>query len=256
MGSNKKLHALAILFLVIGGLNMGSMLVFKKGALSAIFGKNTFVVNLVFLLIGISALSLAFFRDSYLPFLGKAVLPCNLMNPQTPTNADAEVQVSVQPGSKVLYWAAEPVNHGLQFVQNWKKAYQEFANAGVTIADGRGVATLRVRTPQPYTVPIWGKLAPHVHYRVCKHHGFVGPVQTVTLNGHEYFDNPVAAQETQEPVANPPPAPLPPRPETSLDTMNRLAAKTMQESHMVQDGALDEFRPQRGASLDYAFQSR
>jgi uncharacterized membrane protein YuzA (DUF378 family) len=248
----KKLHAFAILLLVVGGLNMGSMVFFKKGAISMVFGKSAFLANLLFLLIGVSALSIALFRDSYLPFLGQTVLPCSLLHPQSPVDSDTELQISARPGSKVLYWAAEPANHGLQFIQNWKQAYGDFGNAGVTLANELGAATLRIRKPQTYTVPIFGTLAPHVHYRVCEQHGFVGPVQTVTLED-ESFDNPVAAQEDNAPVVHPPPAPLPPQPESALDVLNRLARKTMDNSHMVETGALDEFRPQKGASLEYAF---
>jgi hypothetical protein len=64
----------------------------------------------------------------------------------------------------------------------------KFANAGVTTADSNGFATLRVRHPQPYTVPLKGTLQPHVHYRVCRGGGMMDPVQTTFLS-EEGFGN-------------------------------------------------------------------
>ena len=176
------------------------------------------------------------------------------MNPQKPTDADFEIQITTQPRSKILYWAAEPANQDLHFITNWQNAYLDFTNAGVTIADYSGKATLYARKPQSYAVPIKGILQPHIHYRVCENGGMIGPVQTVTFDGKEYFENVVSAQENPEPVLNSPPAPKPPFPETALHRLNEQAAHTARMSRMIQTGALDEFRPSRmGASLEYAF---
>jgi len=247
------MQALAILLLVIGGFILGSASLFKRGVLPNIFGKHALLTNGLFLLIALAALCIGFSRDTYLPFLGPTVLPCSLMNIQTPTDADYEVKVPAVPGSKILYWAAEPANRGLQFVQNWEQAYQGYANAGVAIADDQGIAILRIRKPQSYTVPMRGELSPHVHYRVCGKGAMIGRIQTVTLDSKEYFENVVSAQETHEVVANPPPAPLPPSPESALKEMNRIALETNNHSHMVDSGALDEFQPMQGAYLEYAF---
>jgi hypothetical protein len=46
------------------------------------------------------------------------------------------------------------------------------------VADGDGNAVLRFRgPPQAYTVPIKGRLEPHIHFRICDKHGMMGPVQ-------------------------------------------------------------------------------
>ena len=250
----KKIFASAILLLVIGGLNIGFATLFKKDIVASLFGKNSLLTNGLFLLIALSALAIGLYRDSYLPFLGPSVMPCALLNPQIPAGADFEITVSLRPGSKVLYWAAEPANHDLQFAQNWKLAYNEYTNAGVAIADGQGLALLKVRKPQAYTVPIKGVLEPHIHYRVCTDHGWIGPVRTVTFDGKEYFENVVAAQEKPEPIANPPPAPAIPPPASAMDSMNTVAKETLRNSVMAKSGALEEFRPpSMGASLDHAF---
>jgi hypothetical protein len=88
-----------------------------------------------------------------------------------------------------MYWAAEPGTKHLQTLPDWRDAYLEFKNAGVAVADDTRMAKLRVRKPQPYTVPLKGKLKPHIHYRVCMNQGFIGPVQTVSLKREEWFEN-------------------------------------------------------------------
>ena len=137
-------------------------------------------------LVLISVLSLAFHRSTYLPFLGETVIPCSLLKEQEPEKADYEKRVDIEGvGRKVMYWAAEPDTEHLSELNDWRKAYLGFHNAGVTTVTGEGVAVLKVRKPQPYTVPVKGRLEAHIHYRVCGDNGFLGPVQTVFLDEKE-----------------------------------------------------------------------
>jgi hypothetical protein len=113
-------------------------------------------------------------------------MPCSLLKEQTPEAANYEKRVAVQgPGRKVLFWAAEPDTEHLEKINDWRKAYLGFHNAGVTIVGEDNTAVLKVRTPQPYTVPMKGRLEAHIHYRVCGNNGFLGPVQTVFLDEKE-----------------------------------------------------------------------
>jgi hypothetical protein len=126
----------------------------------------------------LAAVFVGFNRDTYLPFLGPTIVPCSLLQEKTPEHADIEVSVSgLEPGSKVMFWAAEPATEGLAKLKDWQRAYLDFANAGVTTVSPEGHAVLRVRRPQPYTVPIKGRLEAHVHWRVCQDGGLLGPVQ-------------------------------------------------------------------------------
>ena len=137
-------------------------------------------------LVLISVLSLAFHRSTYLPFLGETVIPCSLLKEQEPEKADYEKRVDIEGvGRKVMYWAAEPDTEHLSELNDWRKAYLGFHNAGVTTVTTDGVAVLKVRKPQPYTVPVKGRLEAHIHYRVCGDNGFLGPVQTVFLDEKE-----------------------------------------------------------------------
>jgi len=250
----KKAHMLAVLLLVVGGFNLGLLAFTGKDPISALFGKGSMVANGIFLAVAAAALSMAFFRDSYLPFLGPSVMPCSLLKEQVPEHADAEVRVHVTPGAKVLYWAAEPGTKDLETMHTWKEAYLGFRNAGVAIADDKGNATLKVRKPQGYTVPVKGQLSPHIHYRQCSENGFIDRVETVTLDGKEYFENSVSRQEdygevhggAEHPHVNP---------GTALTEINDAAVRTAQDSLMPQDGGLDEHDTQKGANLDQAFAS-
>ena len=193
-----KLYAVAMLFLIIGGLNWGYVAFTGKDLISYALGKGA-LTNAIFMFVGLAALSIAFFRDTYLPFLGGTVMPCGILQAQTPEGADTEVRVFVESGAKVMYWAAEPDNKDLKKLQDWREAYISYRNAGVAVADADGYATLKVRRPQSYLVPFKGELQPHIHYRVCHGEGMMSRVKTVTLDGNEYFANP----EDEEEFANP-----------------------------------------------------
>jgi hypothetical protein len=178
------LHALVALLLVVGGVKLG--IAGFKGEVSLMGYK---VPTPFLVAVGFAALSVAFARDFYLPFLGESIIPCSVLEPKVPENADTEVKVLVKPGDKVLYWASEPANKDMEVMKDWRNAYLGYKNAGVAIADADGFAALKVRHPQPYKVPIHGKLDAHVHYRVCMHDGFIGSVKTVKLDGREMFED-------------------------------------------------------------------
>jgi uncharacterized membrane protein YuzA (DUF378 family) len=172
-----RLFMISMLLLVVGGLNWGYAAFNKRDLVSTLFGKRAWIV---YVLVALAALYIGFARDSYLPFLGPAAFPCALLKDQVPEGATVEVPVHVHPGAKVLYWAAEPANEDLKTLQDWRHAYTSYRNAGVATANESGVATLRVRKPQGYTVGLGKELAPHIHYRVCDENGImVGRVETV-----------------------------------------------------------------------------
>ncbi|NDH66791.1 MAG: hypothetical protein EBY22_02570 [Gammaproteobacteria bacterium] len=179
MGDSMKwLHLFSAIVVVVT-----TLVVSIKGMTSS---QSTAGKVLLSLLVTVCALYLAFQRSTYLPFLGETVMPCSLLKEQTPEAANYEKRVAIQgPGRKVLFWAAEPDTEHLEKINDWRKAYLGFHNAGVTIVGEDNTAVLKVRTPQPYTVPMKGRLEAHIHYRVCGNNGFLGPVQTVFLDEKE-----------------------------------------------------------------------
>jgi uncharacterized membrane protein YuzA (DUF378 family) len=186
----KLLFKLAMVFLIVGGLNWLLVGIFKFDLVQSIFGNGTMAL-LIYVLVGISAIAIMFDRDTYLPFLGPMVAPCSVLEDHYPSGATKNMKIIVTPHTKVLYWAAEPANDKLESLQSWKGAYLNYDNAGVTTSNADGVAILKIRDPQSYKVPFKGRLEPHVHYRVCGEAGWMGRIQTMFVppNGPEGFED-------------------------------------------------------------------
>jgi len=175
---NKWFHMMAAIIVVVF-----SLVISIKGLTSSNAPAGKLLLAAIVI---VCALYIGFERSTYLPFLGETVVPCSLLKEQEPESANYEKHVPVEgPGRKVLFWAAEPDNEHLSQLKDWRKAYLGFENAGVTIVKPDGNAVLKVRKPQPYTVPVKGRLEAHIHYRVCGDNGFLGPVQTVFLSEPE-----------------------------------------------------------------------
>jgi uncharacterized membrane protein YuzA (DUF378 family) len=181
----KKLHLVAVVLVLIGGLNWLSVLFMKKDLVQKIFGYN-FFTKIIYLLVGVSSLYLFFQRDTYLPFLGETLVPCAAFSTRTPDNANLEVSVQVTPNTKIVYWASEP-SKGTDASENrinaWDKAYNDYSNSGVAMSDDKGKAILHVRgKPQAYSVPFKGMIESHVHFRICGDNGILGPVKTIFID--------------------------------------------------------------------------
>ena len=174
----RTIHRMATVIVILGALNWLGIGVYGTNTIARFLGARSVATRVIYCLIGLSAISIMFHRDTYLPFLGEAVLPCGAIPEQIPEGADTQVQVKVTPGAKVIYWASEPSNEGMKKLNDWRKAYLKFLNVGVVKADAEGVATLMVRNPQPYTT--WmGSLEPHVHFRECGDNGMMSRIFTV-----------------------------------------------------------------------------
>ena len=248
----KKLYMLGALLLVIGGLNWGIVALTGGDLVSSVFGRGSVIARGIFLVVALAAAFVAFKRDFYLPFLGETHVPCSVMADKVPEGADTSIGVRVRPGAKVVYWAAEPANEDLKDAVDYKAAYLEYRNAGVTTADGDGNAVLKVRTPQGYTVPMKGALPPHIHYRECDGRGFMKSIVTVTLDGKEYFENPVSREESPGTIKDASDFAYV-QPGTALAEINRTARKTAEDSLMPESGALVEGPKTGGSALDAAF---
>lgn len=184
MFKQKMLFKIAVVLILIGAINWLSIGVFKLNLVESLFGTGVLTRG-IYILVGVAALSIAFNRDTYLPFLGETVLPCSLIPERTPPGATKELKVPAPSGAKVLYWAAEPAMEDLKNIPDWQTAYAKYENAGLTTADSTGVAILKVRNPQAYSVPFKGRLEPHVHYRICSETGMLGRIKTVFVSdGH------------------------------------------------------------------------
>ena len=117
----------------------------------------------IYILVGLCGISLAFSRTTWLPFLGRSVLPGNLLKLQTPSKVDRELTIKIVPNSKVAYWAATGKDKNEQDVFD---AYGDNSNSGVVIADEKGIAELPIMEGAGYKVPTGKRIPRHVHYRV------------------------------------------------------------------------------------------
>lgn len=178
----RKAHLVAIILLIFGGINYGTLVLFNTTIVQKVFGYGL-LGRLIYGLIAVAAIAIMFHRDTYLPFLGETVMPaCNILQERIPEGANTVLKVRVAPHAKVLYWAAEPTTEGLDRMRDWRVAYDKFKNAGITSADVRGNAYLKVRNPGPYRVPFKGRLDPHVHYRVCQQDGMMSRIETIFIS--------------------------------------------------------------------------
>lgn len=139
--------------------------------------------KVVCLVVGLAAGWLMFQRDSYLPFLGEAVLPMTaIVNERVPekANADITLTLNVPDGTKVIYWGAEQASK--VFDNPWD-AYGNYSNAGVATVN-QGKAVIKFVCPAEYKVAMGNKkLKRHIHYRTCcTRNAMMGAVQTVHVD--------------------------------------------------------------------------
>ena len=191
------IRMIAIAAIIAGGINWFAVAFgynfvdLLNSALSRFFKKQLSLNKVIYFIVGISAIVLAFDRTLWLPFLGESVLPSVLIplssNATTAnaTTANAtnsmHVKVQVKPNTKVAYWAARPGSEKpLGQETPVTDAYDKFDNSGVVMSDASGIATISFEKGTEYTVPSGRQLKSHVHYReLSGEYGMIGPVQTV-----------------------------------------------------------------------------
>jgi hypothetical protein len=138
----------------------------------------------IYVIFGLSGLYVCTERDYYLPFLGDAVFPDGLLQPQvTPMSANLQHKLSgLPPNTKIMYWAAEPceVTETCGVERMPWESYTDYTNAGTTMSDGLGNANIKIRgKPQSYNVPYKNKvIMPHIHYRYRKSNGMYSKIHT------------------------------------------------------------------------------
>ena len=180
-------HMVLIALVLVGALNWGfhtfgyNLVEMLNRFLSGVFKRRLPLDRIIYVVVAISALILAFQRDVWLPFLGETVLPGAVVALKT-NSGDTTVDVHVKPGTKVVYWAAEPSpTEGVGDVPKVKTAYDKFENSGVVAANEQGVAKLVFNKGTSYVVPSGRKIESHVHYREFGEDGIMGPVKSVFI---------------------------------------------------------------------------
>jgi uncharacterized membrane protein YuzA (DUF378 family) len=175
-----KFYKFAMIFIIIGSLNYLVIELTKINLIDKLKKYN--LHKIIYIVIGLSALYVMFDRDTYLPFLGRTIIPCDILTDKNPDNATLDISIDkIKPNSKVIFWAAEPKNQNDNKMLDYIQAYGNFSNSGVATSDNNGTVRFKIRNPQEYKVPVKGTLKPHVHYRVCEGLGNLGKVKTLFL---------------------------------------------------------------------------
>lgn len=175
------MYFFAMILVIIGALNWGAKGAFNMNLVEMFVPMQ--YQNIIYVLVGVSALYLMMDRNTYLPFLNDTVLPCYNLEEHVPEKFDTLGEVKVPRNVKVIYWAALPDDG--KGLKGPEEAYGDFSNSGIVVSDENGDAVLKVMKPQPYNVKKFGlfnyKLEPHIHYRFCRANGMMSEVKTYYL---------------------------------------------------------------------------
>jgi uncharacterized membrane protein YuzA (DUF378 family) len=166
--SKIKLHIFYMSLVIIGAINWGAHAVgynivdILSKNINKLFKSNLPINKIIYLLVAFAGLLLASKRSTWLPFLGKSVLPGNLVQLKQNTNPDTSIQINTLPNVKIAYWAA--LNKGDNTPV--KTAYGNYENSGVVMSDANGIAILPIKIGTGYTLPSGDILTRHFHYRI------------------------------------------------------------------------------------------
>ena len=172
-----------IVLVLIGSLNWGLIGLFDFNlvkSFGSLFGQNLQIpiTKIIYIIISMAALVLLAQRDTYLPFLGRTIMPQPIREYKPSGKLKIRVIQNLPPNVKVIYWAAHSSN---KVIDNPYDAYGDYRNQGVTKTDENGKAILQFRMPSSYNVPYKGTLTPHVHYRYWTSSGMASRVFTEKL---------------------------------------------------------------------------
>jgi uncharacterized membrane protein YuzA (DUF378 family) len=171
---------LARFLLVLGGLNYFLMGVINVNMFS--FIQNPFIIRVISILIGVSALCFLFNRDYYLPFLGEVIIP---IGPKKSTENLTKIKLSgLPPNTTIIAWGAQ--NDKLTF-DNPYDAYGNYSNTEITQSNENGEAFVELSCPSEYYVSKFGmqrRLDRHIHYRYQypKYKGMFSKIYTKYLD--------------------------------------------------------------------------
>lgn len=177
-----KVRMLLTAIVVIGALNWGATAVgynlveILSNNVNQLLKTNYPIDKIIYIIVAVCAILLASRRTTWLPFLGKSVLPDSLVPLKTPEKTDKKITIKTKPNAKIAYWAALPKGDNPDVIT----AYADFSNGGVVMSDANGVAELPILMGSAYTVPSGRKISRHIHYRVLgKPYGMMGRIKTV-----------------------------------------------------------------------------
>jgi uncharacterized membrane protein YuzA (DUF378 family) len=173
------IHKIATILTIIGALNWGFVGAFNFNPVHHLLKHFPRLEKFIYIIVGIAAISIMFFRDTYLPFLGTTVFPTGILQETSPKNSDNQFKINIKPNTQIIYWAAKPSSSTP--VSNPWKAYDTYENAGITTSDKNGLATINIETPAAYKIPSGITLKKHIHYRTVTEAGLLSNIKTIFI---------------------------------------------------------------------------
>ncbi len=180
--SDIKLRMLLTGLIIFGAINLGTgvfgfdFIKIFSNFLNNLIKSNYPIDKVIYVLIALSAIKLATDKNTWLPFLGKSVLPGHLLSIHTPENTNKSITIKVQPNKKIAYWAAMSSGEQPDVLQ----AYGDYSNSGVVMSDSEGIAVLKFVEGSGYVVPNGRYIKKHVHYRELDlPYGLMGEIKSV-----------------------------------------------------------------------------
>ena len=183
----KHLYYMVIVSIVlIGAINWGASAVgfnfveILSNGLNSMFKSQIPFDKIIYVIVGLSGIFLAARFHTWLPFLGRTVLPGQLLELKTPENTNKVVTIQTEPNIKIVYWAALPKKNSSDPTPDVVMAYGDFSNSGVIMSDENGNASFPILVGSDYIVPSGKKIKRHIHYRELNlPYGMMGEVRTV-----------------------------------------------------------------------------
>ena len=175
-------HKIALILVIIGSINWGltalniNIVELIAKYINYFLGLNTNIDKIIYLIISLAGVYLIK-RDTFLPFLGKTVIPSFVIPLKENKHTNHVTKIKVKPKSKVIYWAAKKLDSNKH---SFWKAYGNFSNSGVVMSDKDGIATIKLQKGSGYLVPWKNKeIPPHFHYRYELNPGKFSRIETV-----------------------------------------------------------------------------
>lgn len=180
-----KMNMIIAAIVIIGALNWGTTAVgynlveILNNHINSFLGYQSNTDKIIYIIVALAALKLAFNRNTWLPFLGFSAFPSQSFVPNKNNSiGNTIVKVNVKPNTRIAYWAALPKQS--QETPYVNDAYGKFENSGVVMSDLNGVAELLILPGSEYRIPSGSVVNRHIHYRELDlPSGMMGKVQTV-----------------------------------------------------------------------------
>jgi len=180
-----KMNMVIVAIVIIGALNWGTtafgynLVEILNNNINNFLGYQSYVDKIIYIIVALAAVKLAFNRNTWLPFLGYSAFPTQSFVPNKNNSmGNTVVTINVKPNTRIAYWAALPKQS--QETPYVDDAYGKFENSGVVMSDNNGVAELLILPGSEYRIPSGKVIDRHIHYRELDlPAGMMGRIETV-----------------------------------------------------------------------------